>query len=398
MPFLLRIIGQRLIILVLSSVTLLGLNPDANTNLNTESENQEKEKTTNFFSIPIPEINILNLPEANSTKIDDTKTSLPIIPNEPIKTPVIKVTEKLITPIPETTKQQASEIITPEQKPVEQKIEQKETTISSSIENVSVNILCLRQTGNKINLATGSGVIISSSGVVLTNSHVAQHFLLKDAGYKCSIRRENIPLYGFNAVPLYISEGWIEENYKQINNSSPTGTGKYDYALLLITSNTNPTISLPKFPSLKLNTSSNFLSVGDNVSVAGYPSVMTTSLEIAKNSSLVLDQAKIREVFTLGNNTVDVVSTTDTKVAQRGASGGGLFKNNELGGIVVSTNHGSSPGNFVVNVLTLDYINRELKNETGKTLSEFLSSDLSKQSKDFETVAPRLTELLMRNL
>ncbi len=205
-------------------------------------------------------------------------------------------------------------------------------------------------------------------------------------------------MYGFTAKPLYISEKWIENNYQQITSSSPVGTGKYDYALLLITGNTNPTIPLPKFPSLKINTSAEFLNAGEKITVAGYPGTITSSLEIAKNSSLQTDRVMVKEIFTLNKTSIDVVSTNDTVLAQRGSSGGGAFKNNELGGIIVSTKNGSSASNYALNILTLDYINREIKNETGKTLSNFVSGDLWKQAKDFETVGLRLTGLLMRNL
>lgn len=411
MSFLIRIIAQRVFLVIVSSLTVLGLSPHAEienaTDLNPIEEIIEEEPTgliQELTQIPLPKINILNLPEANITKPQAVQTPLPIIPQEPIKTPIIKVTEKVIpptyTPPTQTTSPTQS---APAPAIVSEKITvtsapAPDTSAINSIENVLVNILCIRQIGNKISLTTGSGVIISSTGVVLTNAHVAQQFLLKDAGYNCTLRRENIPLYGFNAVPLYISETWIEENYLQLNNSTPTGTGKYDYALLLITGNTNPTLALPAFPSLKINTDSNFLDAGDMVTIAGYPGKMTSSLEIAKNTELQTDRVRIREIFTLGQNTVDVVATGDTTVAQRGSSGGGAFKDNVLGGIIVSTNSGSSAGYLVANVLTLSYINREIKNETGRSLSSFITGNLQKQAEDFELVAPHLEELLMKNL
>lgn len=397
MPFLLRIIVQRLILVALSSITVLGLSSQIDENPIPEEEPvfQEEKSIIEKIAFPLPKTNILNVPKETitppppKTNSEPTKPSFIDIPEitTEIK-PIIETTERVVI-----QKREEQPEITLNLKDITE-----DTSETSSIENVSVNILCTRKVGNVTSLITGSGVIISSSGLVLTNSHVAQYFLLKDYGYDCTLRRENIPLYGFNAKPVYISEKWIENNYKQILNSSPTGTGKYDYALLMITGNTNPTIALPKFPALKINTANEFLDIGDTITVSGYPGIVSYSIEIAKNGKLQTEKVKVKDVFTLGDNTVDVISSTDTVLAQRGSSGGGVFKNNELGGIIVSTNDGSSAGKYVVNVLTLDYINREIKNETGKTLSSFVSVDLSQASANFDSVAPHLTQLLMRSL
>lgn len=399
MPFLIRIIAQRVVLVILSTFTVLGLTPQTNLNQpeppanNQPNITAEIEEIFSDVQIPLPKVNILNLPQADLSKPDAIQTPLPTIPKEPTKTSVIQIAKENLSNTPkEQVAISVEEIITDITQP------EPDESVVASIENVLVNILCVRQIGNKIYLSTGSGVIISSNGVVLTNAHVAQHFLLKDSGYNCTLRRENIPLYGFNAEPIYISETWIQENYKQIANPSPTGTGKYDYALLRITSNTNPTLSLPNFPTLPIETASNFLDAGDTITIAGYPGKLTSSLEIAKGTELQTDRVRILEIFTLGNNTVDVVESGDTSVAQKGSSGGGAFKNNKLGGIIVSTNNGSSSGKFVVNILTLSYINREIKNETGKTLTNFTSGDLQKLSEDFATDSLHLKELLKLNL
>lgn len=402
MPILARIIAQRLLLIVLSTLTFLGVNPEVEiksedqAQIATEERKEIIQETVPIdqieITIPIPKINILDIPKADATHPSDIKTPEPTIPKPENKTPTIIISEPTKTSIPQIKESEISKeniVITPPK-------DTPDTSNTNSIENVIVNILCIKQVGNKINLTTGSGVIVSEKGIVLTNAHVAQHFLLKDAGYNCTLRRENIPTYGFNASPLYISEKWIENNYRQINNSSPTGTGEDDYALLLITSNTNPSLSLPKsFPALSLNIN-NAIDVGDNVTIAGYPGKITSSLEIAKNTALQTDSLKIREVFTLNDHTIDVVSTNETSMAQRGVSGGGVFKNNNLVGIMVSTNQTNK--GFVVNALTLDYINRDLKKETGKNLNEYLSGNYSKYAEDFASVAPHLTELLMRNL
>lgn len=393
MPIILRIIAQRLVFVLLTSGAVLGLGPHANhDNIENEPVFEEEKEIIEKIEYPLPKTNVLETPKL--------PTPPPIVKKETTQTPIIKTPVVAPQIDPDIRETEVITIKKEEEPKVTIKIPETPLvdSVDSSIENVSVNIQCTRKIGNVTSLTTGSGVIISSSGVVLTNAHVAQYFLLKESGYNCSMRRENIPLYGFVAKPLYISEKWIENNHQQLKSSVPTGTGKYDYALLHITGNTNPTIPLPKFPSLSLNTTNEFLKIGDKVTVSGYPGLISYSLEIAKNASLQKEVVTIKDIYTLGNNTVDVVSSSDTSLAQRGASGGGAFKNNQLAGIIVSTKDGSNSGKFAVNILTLDYINREIRNETGKNISSFVSGDLSQASIDFETDAQHLTLLLMRNL
>ncbi|MEY2641231.1 MAG: hypothetical protein RL150_624, partial [Candidatus Parcubacteria bacterium] len=191
-----------------------------------------------------------------------------------------------------------------------------------------------------------------------------------------------------------------EDNFLAISNPAPVGTGEDDYALLLITGNTNPALSLPhSFPAATLNTASEAAEIGDAITVAGYPGIQTNDFNLATQALLKTDQTSIKNVFTLDRITVDVFATRDTPVAKRGSSGGGVFEDGKLIGIIATTNTGSTPGGYVINALTLDYINRDIKDATGKTLKEILGGDLTSQAASFaSSAAPRLTELLLRNL
>src|SRR5690606_30412067 len=99
MPFLIRIIAQRVVLVILSSFTVLGLTPQTNLNQPeppAEDQPNIPEEIDEIFSdvqIPLPKINILNLPQADLSKPDAIQTPLPIIPPEPIKTSVIQIAE-----------------------------------------------------------------------------------------------------------------------------------------------------------------------------------------------------------------------------------------------------------------------------------------------------------------
>src|SRR5690349_10285815 len=64
--------------------------------------------------------------------------------------------------------------------------------VANPITDATVNLYCRLKAGKQLLSASGSGVFISDRGVILTNAHVAQYFLL--AGEKgrvtgwCSVR------------------------------------------------------------------------------------------------------------------------------------------------------------------------------------------------------------------
>lgn len=405
MPFLIRIIVQRLIILGIALLAFLGISPDLS--VPTDEENiaaqEERQSIINeILSEQEGEIKdarkyVISIPTEPLAVID---ASLLPITQSPSKTPLITIPTipiKTDLPVPQTP------ILTETAKKTEEtKVIDIEETPESTINNIVFNIVCTNREGTKITISTGSGVLISPNGVVLTNAHVAQLFLLKNYSREnymdCSLRRENIPTYGYRADILYISKDWIRENTYLVSDPAPRGTGENDYALLVITENTNPVLSLPnQFPYSKINTADGAAKEGDNITASGYPGIQASLLNINSSSRLVIDRTFVDEVYTFARTTIDVFSTGVTNVAARGSSGGGLFENNQLIGIVSTTGNVGN-GNYI-NAITLSYINRDIREETGSSLSSMISGDVRSRADSFnQNDAPVLLQLLARYL
>lgn len=384
MPFIIRFILQGILAAGLSFLSFLGINPTIPTTeqvvVNSEHRQEIVEKILEDVNNQVVNLD-KNLLEDLVTPTDRTTTN----PNleevsksnrSGAKNPDVSTT----TPknVPQTTEKPIDIIINT----IADEILPK-TQDELDIEKVLVNIICTEKKGNYITANTGSGVIISSNGVVLTNSHVAQYFLLtKNLGdYKCALYQENIPTYGYIAELLYISPDWIKANPDVITTKNPRGTGENDYALLYITKNTNPALQKPKtFSFVSADTNYN-AKVGDRVDVAGFPGAPSGITDLTHTVGLKKDSTEIKDIFTFGNNSADVVSTDVTPVAARGASGGGLFKDSDLIALIVTT--GGSTGNAYINAITTNYINRDLKKDFGISLSDLLNRDLKTESENF---------------
>ncbi|MBI4214752.1 hypothetical protein HY546_02045, partial [archaeon] len=93
---------------------------------------------------------------------------------------------------------------------------QSEKDLNETIRKTIVNVYCTTKTSGAFNPASGSGVLIDPRGIILTNAHVAQYYLLKDYRRKdfitCFIRTGSPARITYRAEPLYISQRWIAAN------------------------------------------------------------------------------------------------------------------------------------------------------------------------------------------
>lgn len=272
-------------------------------------------------------------------------------------------------------------------------------TLNDRARQAVVNILC--RAGSGVQSISGSGVLIDPRGIILTNAHVAQFFLLTDypteGNVRCVIRTGSPARPSYGAELLYISPEWIRENAHDLAEQNPSGTGENDYAFVRITESVKRETPLPeKFPFLSFDTA-NEQDIGENVLLTGYPAGFLGSFEIESNLHAVSSLATIGGIYTFGTNTPDLVSVGGSAVAQKGSSGGAVIEmaTGKLISLVVTSTEAATTGERDLRAITLSHIERSLLRSQGLTIGKLLEGDAAQMAQDFRiTVAPTLTKIL----
>ena len=273
--------------------------------------------------------------------------------------------------------------------------------INQTARKAIVNILCTSKTGGSFEPLSASGVMIDPRGIILTNAHVAEYFLLKDYGQKdflsCIGRAGSpaVPVYTLNL--LYISPQWVKENYKMITDQKPTGTGENDFALLTVASSTNPDVNLPaSFPYLIADSSEDGVITGTTAVLASYPAGFLGGIAIQRDLYLASTVVNIGKLYTFGSGSLDIFSLGGSPVAQHGSSGGAAVgTDGKLLGIIVTSTDAADTSARDLDAISIAHINRSLFAETGMTLDGLLSSDLSAFGSAWNAqVLPDLKKLL----
>ncbi len=267
-----------------------------------------------------------------------------------------------------------------------------------------VNIYCTYKTDMYVKVTTGTGFFIDRKGVILTNAHVAQFLLLEgvEGNTQCIIRTGNPATDTYEADLLYISPAWIRENAKLLTASRPSGTGERDYALLYVTSGLNNKPMPRYFPALSFDT--RLLTINtlqDTVFAAGYPAE-TLFQESDGNAQLIprLASTTITELMTFGSNYADVFSISGSYVGEQGSSGGPIVNTSgDAIGLISTRGDDTQFGQGSLRAITLSYIDRTIKEETGFNLRQNLGGNLPFRSQLFkDTLAPFLQFILTQQL
>lgn len=266
-----------------------------------------------------------------------------------------------------------------------------------------VNIFCSRTTGRTTRTTTGSGIIIDSRGVILTNAHVAELFALSDeskAGKPaCTIRTGTPARDTYEAELLYLPENWVRTFAPELGEPNPTGTGEEDFALLLITDTTSDATDLPDtFPFVPVSEEPLAVQRGEQVLIVSYPAIVSSLSSIRRELFLVSTLSHITRLFTFDRTTLDLFSLDGNIAATQGSSGGAVINSGgRVVGIVVTSSKGDFTLERELRALTVAHMNRKMADELNATLGEFLQGDVRQQARQFQRdQMPELANLLLR--
>lgn len=236
-----------------------------------------------------------------------------------------------------------------------------------------VNIFCTNTDKGQIKAVTGTGVLISKSGIVITNAHVAEYFLLSNyfnnSNLKCEIRYGSPANQSTSAEVIYMSSKWSNANARNIKNENLQETGQYDIALLKIQSN----LSESKIPTNYLNVSINNQNIaGNKVIIGAYPGNSLGLNGIFSPLYIKTSNSEISDTFSFGSGQIETFETTFTNLAEPGSSGGAITDlNGNLTGLIVAIIDGK------IRALNINHINSTLKDDLGIDLNSINNQSLN---------------------
>ena len=269
------------------------------------------------------------------------------------------------------------------------------TALNLATRGAVVNILCVTKSGGPLAPISGSGVVIDSRGVILTNAHVAQYMLLRDFGVPnfitCVARTGSPASPAYTLDLLYISPRWVRANANEIQQEKAEGSGEYDYALLVAR---DPIGTPPPLISTTPDVEFNDAAVDQQVLMVSYPAELIGSVLTQTGLNEVSTVGAMKQGFYFPGNTpadLDIFSVGGSIVAQGGSSGGAVVNKDtgKLVGILVTSTAAETTNDKDLRALTLSHINRSLQQETGQSLAQFISGSLDEKINTFATTQYR---------
>lgn len=261
---------------------------------------------------------------------------------------------------------------------------ENDTTALTEVQDATVNLYCNLRFGNKRIITSGTGVFIDDRGIILTNAHVAQYFLLAKESRtirgRCSVRTGSPAKDTYSAEILYINPIWLKENADTISNGTQKGTGENDFALLYVDGKSRGKVSLPKtFPSIEINYLENYFE-GNIVAIAGYPTENISRNKLKNKLKFDSNISVIDAIRGFGTKTKDYLDMKGSKITQQGISGGPILnKDGQL--IALNSAKSLSEKNSTLRSITISYINRTLLTQNLTTLQSMMSGNLNDTAK-----------------
>lgn len=239
----------------------------------------------------------------------------------------------------------------------------------TSLDDSVINIRCENKTNNTIKVITGSGVLISSSGLVLTAAHVAAPIYSQNNNkYNCYARINNPASGNYPIKVVFIDKQWVTKYYENFEKNNST-TGENDIAILQIDiknlNNINPAQISLVFPTLN-----------ESVTIKSYPA------DVYGKSGVFTILPRKSEINSVGgffnfngdgNGPYDLLETKPSSLGQSGASGGGIFNSQGyLIGIISNVVSSDILFKKKIRAITIKYIDNEIKINLGKSIFEYI--------------------------
>lgn len=275
------------------------------------------------------------------------------------------------------------------------------TNLNERTRSALVNILCM--SNGTIRPISGSGVFIDADGVILTNAHVAQYVLLAQSGkvnLQCYVRNGSPAVSRWVPRVLYIPPVWVNTHAKELLASNVVGTGEHDYALLSIARSVDDAPLPDSYPFVPVDTREAIAFTDDPVLVASYPAEFLGGLAATSNLFAVSSAARIQRMLTFTTRDVDMLSVGGVISAQSGSSGGAVVNPwGYLVGLITTMSDGDTTDERDLRAISLSYINRDIKIQTGADLAANIDGNPRVRSDDFaRNTAPDLIEELFKQI
>lgn len=268
---------------------------------------------------------------------------------------------------------------------------------AATIRAALVNILCYAPAGGGVHSISGSGVFIDPKGIILTNAHIAQYFLLAHRQISCVIRTGSPAIDSYKAALIYISPEWVTKNPLAITQETPTGTGEYDFALLAVEKSATNAPLPSSFPSLSLAT--RIPESGAPVVIASYGAQFLETSQIRSFLFPTVVFGSIKEIFTFATSTADVISLGGSAAAQEGSSGGGVAGADAALIAIITTSTITGPTDTrKLSAITASYVRSEYAREAERTLESLLAMPVTDAISAFKPQAVALEATLLKNL
>jgi len=274
---------------------------------------------------------------------------------------------------------------------------------AARLSSAIVNILCSpKEDSDTLHAISGSGVIIDPKGIILTDAHIGQFFLLEHGvpnqdAYECIIRTGSPAEVAYEADAVYVSSAWIQDNPSVIIEDQPLGTGEHDIALLAIDGSATRAPLPSSFPYVPL--AQDAPDTGDQVIIGSYAAQFLDASNIRSDLTSTIVYTTVKDIFTFYQDTVDIVSLGGSVAAQEGSSGGGVVNPNaQLVALVTTSTVEGDLTKRELNAITAPYIRRVIAADTGSDVDSYLSQSVTSLVSEYSHLAGYLANILVEQI